>query len=72
MTPAIDDRLMIDPPPLAIMSGIVYFDAKEYASSIDRHEPVPGFGAVNILFGATGDAGIAISAIPQRSEYGLR
>src|SRR5205823_7274624 len=34
------------------------FDAEEHAGRVDRHDPVPGLGAVKILLGATGDAGI--------------
>ena len=32
--------------------------AVRHAGRIDRHDPVPGFGAVEILFAAAGDAGI--------------
>jgi len=39
-------------------------DAKEHADRIDRRDPVPGFGAVEILCGATGNAGI----VDQRVE----
>ena len=34
------------------------FNGAEHAGRIDRHDPVPGFGAVKILFGAARDAGI--------------
>ena len=33
-------------------------DAEEDAGRVDRHDPVPGFGAVKILFGAARNAGI--------------
>ena len=58
MMPAIDDRLTIDPPPVGDQGRDRVFDAEEHAGRVDRHDPVPGFGAVKILFGAAGDAGI--------------
>src|SRR4051812_20894055 len=33
-------------------------DPKEHAGCINRHDPIPGFGAVKILLTAAGDAGI--------------
>jgi hypothetical protein len=59
--PAIGDRLTIDPPPFGDHGRDRVFDAEEYAGRVDRYDPVPGFGAVKILFGAAGDAGIVTS-----------
>src|SRR5215470_863010 len=33
-------------------------DAKEHPGGVNRHDPMPGFGAVEVLFGAARDAGI--------------
>jgi hypothetical protein len=33
-------------------------DAEEHTGGVNRYDPVPGFGAVEILFGAAGNAGI--------------
>src|SRR5207237_7907061 len=42
--------------------------AEEHAGRVDRHDPMPGFGAVEILFGAARDAGIVDQNI-ERAKF---
>src|ERR1051325_7258691 len=44
MMPAIDDRLTIEPPPLAIIAGIACLMPKNTPGCVDGDNPMPSFG----------------------------
>ena len=58
MIPAIEDKLTIDPPAIGDHGRNRVLDAKEHPGGVNRHDPMPGFGTVEVLFGAARDAGI--------------